>query len=124
MPRAESSGLALDQPFAQAAGAPQPSLEARHLTLILFVVVTKQMQQAVQCEDAQLGAERMPRAARLPAGDARGDDDVPEHPRLLRRKREDVSGLVFPAVLAIQSADAAVRHERDGDTAACTRRRD
>src|SRR6266542_1794070 len=39
-------------------------------------------------------------------------------------KREDVGGLVFPAVLTIERADARIGNDRDGHRPARTRRSD
>ena len=69
---------ALDQSLAQAALPAQTAFEAQHATVVLFVIVAEEVQEAVQGEDPELGAFRVTRCAGLVFGDTSRDDDVPE----------------------------------------------
>ena len=72
---------AFDEALGQVAGAPQPGLGAGHLAAVGVVVEAEQVQQAVQRQHPQLGAERVSRGARLAGGHARGDGDVAKRSR-------------------------------------------
>jgi len=77
-------------------------------------------------ENTQLGAVGVAGLARLTPRDPGRDHDVAEVRMRpgpgaavgLRRKRQDVGRDILAAVLAIELANVAVGHERDGDVAA------
>ena len=108
----------LDQPFAQAALAAQPALDARHPAVVALVIVAEQVQQAVQRQHPQFGplgvpAPRAPGAARRRAAitmsprKGSGTRDWGLEPDSRRfGKRQHVGRVVLAAVGAVQRADA------------------
>jgi len=67
---------AIEQAFRQSTLSPQPALDPRHHPLIALVIVSEQVQQAMQRQHAKLGRLVVARSAGLPAGDAASDHDI------------------------------------------------
>jgi hypothetical protein len=69
---------ALDEAGAESAPFAEPALEARHSSAVgrVVVIVTDQVQKAVQSQDLELLGVGMPRFARLPAGAAGRNREV------------------------------------------------
>ena len=65
-----------DQPFAQAALSPEASFEAQHAAVVVLVIVSEEVEEAVQSQNPELGAFRVARRAGLAPGDASRDDDI------------------------------------------------
>jgi len=65
-----------DQPLAQPALSAEASFEAQHAAVVLLVIVSEEVEEAVQGKNPELGAFRVARGAGLAPGDASGDDDV------------------------------------------------
>ena len=65
-----------DQPLAQPALSAEASFEAQHATVVLLVIVSEEVEKAVQSKNPELGAFRVARRAGLAPGDASRDDDV------------------------------------------------
>src|SRR5688572_31553632 len=76
--RAASSQAALDQAFAQSAPAAQPPLEPPHPAIILFVIIAKKVQQAMQRQDPEFGAERVAGGSRLPPRNSQRNHHIAE----------------------------------------------
>ena len=115
--------------------APQTApLGARHRAVVRRVVVTEEMQHAVQRQDLELREPRVAKGTRLPLGPAQGNDDVAElhaantTPGMSRRgrphgKRQHVGHAIHAAKSSIERPHAGVAHQRDGQGAACAGRR-
>jgi hypothetical protein len=92
-------------------------LKGEHLTVVGLVVVAGQMENAVDH-----GLDQVLRVLRA-------DDDVAQLARagdglvLVDREREDVGGLVLPAMLAVQLLDAGLVDELDREVAVADARR-
>jgi hypothetical protein len=85
------------------------------------VIVAEQMQQAVQRQHAQFGAERMPGGRCLAAGDADRDDHVTQRTGFVSREGQHVGRRILLSITPIERAHARVLHERDGHRAARAR---
>ena len=106
-------------PSARAAQA----LAARHLSRVGLVVVSGQMEQAVEDEDFDFYGERMAlfRGLALGGGDTDGEiagNFLGAGCTCVGREREHVRGLVFAAKAAVETADCGVGGEQDGDLSA------
>jgi len=67
---------AFDQPLTQAALPAEASFEAQHAAVVLLVIVSEEVEEAVQSKNPELGALGVARRAGLAPGDASRDDDV------------------------------------------------
>jgi hypothetical protein len=78
-----------NESLAQAAASSQARLRPPHAAAVLrvVVVVAQEVKETMKGENTQLGGVRMAALARLPPGDARGDDNVPEKSRSAPRRR-------------------------------------
>jgi hypothetical protein len=65
-----------DQPVAQTAFPAEASLETQHATVVVLVIVSEEVEEAVQSKNPELGAFRVARRAGLAPGNASRDDDV------------------------------------------------
>lgn len=91
--------------------AAKPVFDASHLPGVALVIVTGEVEHAMENQDLQLGAERVTQAARVAGGHLAGDDDVTGEVAVEFRngwEREHVGGLVLPAVTAVKGAEFAV----------------
>ncbi len=121
---------ALHQPLAETALAAQPRFKPAHVAIVPFVVVTEEVQEAMEGEHTQLGRLRVAGGSRLPSGDTACDHDISEERiaslgdyRGAARKAEDVGRHVLSSVRAIQCADPRVADDGDADASACAWRR-
>jgi hypothetical protein len=87
----ESSSTPLDQAFAQATLSAQTTFDPGHPAVILFVIIAKKVQQAVQGQHPQLDLEPMAGLPGLAARNSARYHDFAEKTGLLGRKREHVS---------------------------------
>ncbi len=113
--RRSGPGLAFDQTFAQAAPDSQSPLEASHRAVIALVIIAKEMQQAVQGQDAELRAEAVAGGSRLALRNTMRNHDIAELTRLIGRERQDVRRSILPPVSAIQLHARGGRDHRDRD---------
>jgi hypothetical protein len=74
----------LDQTFAQATLPAQTTLNPGHPAVISLVIIAKKVQQAVQCQHAQLDLNRVSRPSRLTPCNSAGNHDFAEKPRFVR----------------------------------------
>ena len=97
---------------------------AGHLAVIAFVVVTGEMEQAMENQDLDLGGEGMALLDCLLERGGHGDGQVAGE-RFGGRSRywafggkgENVGCLVFAAKLAVEAANGGVGGQQDGDFA-------
>ena len=115
----------------QSALRPQAALQPRHPPAVgtVVVIVTDQVKQPVQRQHLEFLRVRMPRLARLPPGNAGGDDDVAQMRGVrrvvrMRGETEHVGWHVLAPELPIERLNAAIGDKRDGDAAARGGRRD
>lgn len=83
-----------------------------------FVVVAEQVQNSVDEQGLQLFWQRMSAALGLARGGLDGNHHIAQKSRLYcigKRKGEDVSRFVLPAILAIQAVNLRVRHQREAE---------
>jgi hypothetical protein len=85
-------GFAFDQPLTQAAPQPQPPLQTPHLAVIVFVIIAKEMEEAMEREDPELRANRMAGRDCLPGGNTMCNHDIAELTRLIGGERQHVRG--------------------------------
>ena len=118
---------ALDEAVRQAETGAQRALAASHPAGIGFVIVTGQVQQAVEDQHFQLGSKGVAACGALPASGFDADGHVarrllrgPEAWDWLGGKRENVGGLVLVQKAAVKLPDAPVRCEQNRDLAAET----
>jgi hypothetical protein len=127
---------AIDQPFAQSALPPQTTLHPPHPSIVVIVVVSNQVKEAVQCQHAPFGQLRMPGITGLPTSDSASNHDIAQDSGLstgnswlgprgsgpASRKTQHVCRLVDAAKATIQSLHMCVGDDRDVDEPARTRR--
>jgi hypothetical protein len=110
---------ALEEPLRQAKLCAQVALAAAHLASIGFVVVTGQVQQAMENQDLKLDGQGVAQLRGLAAGSGNANGEVAGDP--LRGfcvlegcggEREHVGRLVFAAKTAIEPADLPVGGEQ------------
>ena len=95
------------------------------------MIVPQKMKETMKGENAQLGLIRVPRLAGLPAGNASGDNDIPQQSWpvaggpwfvkcaiVIRSERQHVGDGVLGAILPVELADLSVGDQRDGRFAA------
>ena len=93
-------------------GAPlKLRFEPAHLPSVGLVIVSQEVEEPVEGQNAPFCDLGMPKMPGLAGGNPPGDGDVPE--RRNRRKRQHIRGLVDVAVRPIQPADVAVGQDRD-----------
>lgn len=74
--------MSLDQALAQPAAPAEPGLQTGHATSVPLVIIAKEVQEAMQGQDAKLGPQGVARVGRLTARHPGGNHDVAQIPRL------------------------------------------
>src|SRR5215207_3496715 len=124
--------VAGDEPGLQSTLLAEPRLRARHRPLVvrIVVVVTKKVEETVQCKDSQLGLKRVPRFASLARGHPARDYEIAQ-PLILGAgattsafEAENVGSEILVTVASVEGAHSGIGDERDRDLAPCGRRGD
>jgi len=95
-----ASPASLDQPLTQSAAPTKSGFDAGHETGVMLVIIPKQVQQAVQGQDAKLGLERVSSRLCLAPSHPRRDHDVAETVTVIRGKRQHIGR---PVLLSIHT---------------------
>jgi hypothetical protein len=112
-------GISLYQPMRQPKSRAEQPLPPRHFALIGFMIVARQMKQAVQHENLDFNGQRMALLFGLAKRRGHADGEVSGNiGRASRRKRQHIRSLVDAPELPIEAADGLIRREQDGDFAA------
>ena len=82
------------------------------------MIVAEQVQKSMEGKHPNLGGHVMPRSTGLPSGNSTGNHDVPERPRLIGGKRQDIRRQILAAKLTVELLDAPVRHQSDSNSTA------
>jgi hypothetical protein len=101
---------AVDERGRQFEPGAQTGLDPGHASIISLVVVTGQVQHAVEYEDFQFVRNAMAVKTRVVAGDLGGDGDIAAGGT---REGEDIGGLVFAAKAVVELAKALVAGNKD-----------
>ena len=112
---------AFDQSLRQSELCPQSAFAARHLSRVNFVIVSREMQQAVEHEHLQLGSQGLAAGGALTARGGHADrkvarDSFRAGDHCLRWERKDVGCLVDAAELPVEPADGSVSREQNADS--------
>jgi len=110
----------LDQGHRQAQLSAKVFLLASHFAAIALMIVSRQMQNAMQREDFNLFWKRMSQAPGVLGGDFGRDGHIAGkimHRAWLRGKRQHVGRLIFAAVAFVQNAEGAVGRDQRRDFA-------
>jgi hypothetical protein len=109
---------ALDKTVDQTELLAQAKFLARHRAVVGLVIVSAEVEDAVQDEHLQFLRQRVFEAASVGGGDVAGDHDVAGKVACdfgHRRKGEHVGGLVLAAELPVEGAHAAAGDHQDVD---------
>jgi hypothetical protein len=109
---------ALDETGGQAEGSAELGFASGHLAGVGLMVFAGEVEEAVEQEDFYLGGKSIIKKCGLAGGGVEGDGEVAcvllgDLGR--SGEAEDVSGLVFPAVGAVEALKLGVRGEKDVD---------
>jgi hypothetical protein len=115
---------AFDEAEGEIESGAEEALAAGHLAGVGLMVVSGEVEQAVEDEDLDFGGEGVPLSCGLLAGGVDGDGQVagrlfaaPDAWNWLGGEREDVGGFVLVAEVAVEGLDVLVGGEKDADCA-------
>src|SRR5260370_24118307 len=103
----------LNQSLGKLQSPPQACFPLRHFSLIVFMIIPREMQNPVQHKDLNFLPKRMPQGARVTGRNVERDRNIPRKTIVKsgRREPQHVRGLVLTAETRLQRTHlAAVRH--------------
>ena len=118
--RPQPRAISFDESPGQSERAAEARFPARHLALIVFVIIAGKMQDRVQHQDLDLGGERVAEETGMVGRQVRRNGhiagqaiDQAGH----GRKRQDVGRAIFPAETQVQGLQLAIAGDEHIDRA-------